>query len=482
MFLRGISDMKKVAAYIRVSTNEQAEHSPDSQLKELKEYAKRNGMLIDPEHIYIDAGISGRKASKRPQFQKMVAVAKSKPAPFEAILVWKFSRFARNQEESILYKSLLRKNSGVDVISITEETGDSMFGSLIERIIEWMDEFYSIRLGEEVRTKMSYVAERGRIQTVASFGYAKSPGEDLVINEYEAEWVRYMAEQVLEGKSLRRIANYLNDAGVRTHRGNKFENRTIDYILRNPINKGTIHWTPHKNHLGRTPISKETILVEDAAPAIFDAKYFDMIIEELDRRAALHKKNAKSDTVKKHWLSGLLKCSNCGSSLVFQKANNGFQCYKYGKTLCNVSHFINVNKIEAAVFEALDQVSITEDFIKSVTKNKRPASVDYSKDIEKLENMLERAKAAYVAGIDTLDEYGENKARLTKEIDALRAKEVHNDIIYPPVNEIRLKFDSITQLLKSDEDTEVKHRAIAEIVEKITFSKVDDSINIYFYL
>ena len=474
--------MKKVAAYIRVSTNEQAEHSPDSQLKELKEYAKRNGMLIDPEHIYIDAGISGRKASKRPQFQKMVAVAKSKPAPFEAILVWKFSRFARNQEESILYKSLLRKNNGVDVISITEETGDSMFGSLIERIIEWMDEFYSIRLGEEVRTKMSYVAEKGRIQTVASFGYTKKSGEDLTINEDEAKWVRYMAEQVLEGKSLRRIANHLNDCGVRTHRGNKFEPRTIDYILRNPINKGTIHWTPHQNHQGRTPISQETILVNNAAPAIFYAEYHDKVVAELDRRAALHKKNAKSDTVKKHWLSGLLKCSNCGSSLVFQSANNGFQCYKYGKTLCNMSHYVSASKIEAAVFEALDQVTITDEFIKSITKYKGPASVDFSKDIEKLEHMLERAKAAYVAGIDTLEEYGENKARLTREIESLRAKEVHNDIIYPSIQEVRPKFESITHLLKSDEDVEVKHRAIAEIVEKITFSRPDDSVSIYFYL
>ena len=439
-------------------------------------------MLIDPEHIYIDAGISGRKASKRPQFQKMVAVAKSKPAPFEAILVWKFSRFARNQEESILYKSLLRKNNGVDVISITEETGDSMFGSLIERIIEWMDEFYSIRLGEEVRAKMSYVAEKGRIQTVASFGYTKKSGEDLVINEYEAEWVHYMAEQVLEGKSLRRIANHLNDCGVITHRGNKFEPRTIDYILRNPINKGTIHWTPHQNHQGRTPISQDTILVDNAAPAIYDAKYHDKVVAELDRRATLHKKNAKSDTVKKHWLSGLLKCSNCGSSLVFQSANNGFQCYKYGKTLCDVSHFVNVNKMEASVFEALDQVTITDDFIKSVTKEKRPASVDFSKDIEKLEHMLERAKAAYVAGIDTLEEYGENKARLTREIEALRDKEVHNDIIYPSTTEVRSKFESITQLLKSDEDVDVKHRAISEIVEYITFSRPDDSVSIYFYL
>ena len=169
--------MKIAAAYIRVSTEDQLDYSPDSQLQELKSYAERHDMMLDPAHVYIDAGISGRNAKKRPAFQKMIATAKSKPSPFETVLVWKYSRFARNQEESILYKSLLKKECGVEVVSITEETGDGMFGGLIERIIEWMDEFYSVRLSEEVKAKMTYVAETGKVQTIESYVYAKKPCE-----------------------------------------------------------------------------------------------------------------------------------------------------------------------------------------------------------------------------------------------------------------------------------------------------------------
>ena len=128
--------MKTAAAYIRVSTDEQTEHSPDSQLKEIRNYADRHGLILDPSHIYIDAGVSGRKAKKRPQFLKMIATAKGEPSPFSVVLVWKFSRFARNQEESIVYKSLLNRECGVEVVSITEETQDKMFGSLVERMIE----------------------------------------------------------------------------------------------------------------------------------------------------------------------------------------------------------------------------------------------------------------------------------------------------------------------------------------------------------
>ena len=107
------------AAYIRVSTDDQAELSPESQLVEIQKYARREGIVLLSDHIYVDAGISGKKADRRPEFQRMIAAAKSNP-PFSILLVWKFSRFARNQEESIFYKSILRSKCGVDVVSISE--------------------------------------------------------------------------------------------------------------------------------------------------------------------------------------------------------------------------------------------------------------------------------------------------------------------------------------------------------------------------
>lgn len=477
--------MQPAAAYIRVSTDDQTEHSPESQLKELKDYAARHDLMIDPQHIYIDAGISGRKAAKRPQFQKMIAAAKEKPSPFGTILVWKFSRFARNQEESILYKSLLRRECNVEVVSVTEETGDSMFGSLIERIIEWMDEFYSIRLGQEVRSKMTFVAEKGISQTVASFGYSKKPDEDLKINHEEASWVRFMAENLLQGRSLRWISNQLNDHGVTTHRGNKFEPRTIEYILRNVTNAGALHWTPNQDdHDGRIPYSESTIIVRDVCPAIYSYEYYESLVAELDRRAKIHKKHQKSDTVKRHWLSGFLKCSNCGSSMVYQRANNGFQCYKYGKSLCSVSHFISAPKIEAAVIEALNHVTVTDDFIQSITKPAANQSYDYAKDIERLKKMLDRAKLAYVEGIDTMEEYAENKRRITTELEGMKEKEREqaSSVIYKTKEEVRSQFKSVQDLIRSDANDDTKRAAFGSIVERVVYSKLDDSVSIFFYL
>ena len=131
--------MKTAALYIRVSTHDQEELSPDAQKRLLLSYAKEHELVTSNELIFLEKGISGRKAEKRPEFMKMVSMAKSKEHPIDVILVWKFSRFARNQEESIVYKSLLRKQHNVEVISISEPIIDGPFGSLIERIIEWMD-------------------------------------------------------------------------------------------------------------------------------------------------------------------------------------------------------------------------------------------------------------------------------------------------------------------------------------------------------
>ena len=87
--------------YVRVSTDKQEELSPDSQEKLLREYAKKNHIVL--LSIYQEIGISGRKADKRPEFQKMIASAKSKDHPVDVILVWKFSRFARSRNSGVIF-------------------------------------------------------------------------------------------------------------------------------------------------------------------------------------------------------------------------------------------------------------------------------------------------------------------------------------------------------------------------------------------
>ena len=77
--------MKIAAAYIRVSTDDQIEYSPDSQRKAILDYAKRNDYIVQQEYICVDEGISGR-SKKRPALQQMIGTAKQKSHHLLAIL------------------------------------------------------------------------------------------------------------------------------------------------------------------------------------------------------------------------------------------------------------------------------------------------------------------------------------------------------------------------------------------------------------
>ena len=229
-------NMKVAAAYIRVSTDEQVELSPDSQKEQIFDYANRNGITVPEEYVFIEGekkrGLSGRRAANRPKFQEMIALAKMKPKPFDCILVWKFSRFARNIDESTYYKSILRKKCGIDVISISEPIMEGMYGRLIEMIIEWSDEFYSFNLATEVKRGMSAKARAGEFCSYAPMGY-KMENKKLVVDDAFAPLVKEIFSEYAGGGTVRQMAIRLNEQGVRTKFGNPIDNRFITYMISN---------------------------------------------------------------------------------------------------------------------------------------------------------------------------------------------------------------------------------------------------------
>ena len=143
------NDATPAALYARVSSDRQdVDLSVAAQMRALREYAGRNGYLVVRE--FVDEAESGRIAD-RPQFRKMIDEAGKPNAPFQEILVWKFSRFTRKREHAVAFKSMLRRK-GVRVVSITEHADDTPTGKLMEAIIESVDEFYSENLIPEVQS------------------------------------------------------------------------------------------------------------------------------------------------------------------------------------------------------------------------------------------------------------------------------------------------------------------------------------------
>ncbi len=104
----------------------------------------------------------------------MIAHAQRRASPFQKIVVWKFSRFARNRKDSAIYEGLLRRR-GVDVVSVSEQVDrNSASGILTEGMCEVIDQFYSARLREEVHRGMKETALEGLdCGGIPPFGYTR---------------------------------------------------------------------------------------------------------------------------------------------------------------------------------------------------------------------------------------------------------------------------------------------------------------------
>lgn len=477
--------MKIGAAYIRVSTDDQLEYSPDSQIKLIKEYAKKNDIVIPEDFMFADEGISGKSAEKRPAFNKMIAIAKQKENSFDVILVWKFSRFARNQEESIVYKNMLKKE-GVDVVSISEPIIDGPFGSLIERIVEWQDQYYLVNLSTEVKRGMTEKATRGEPLCHPAFGYDMRD-KRYYINEEQAVIIREIFDRFVSGEKVSTITNYLQSIGIRTNRGNLPERRFTEYILRNPVYCGKIRWSPNGRSVSARDYDKEGIIIVDGLhEPIITQETFDKAQELIQENKKKYRKFQRSDQKVDFMLKGLLKCGNCGATLVYSKSWHSVQCHNYtGRRGCNISHSISLNKADPIVIEALKTACERLEFridIQDTPTTKNSSNIELL--LKKEHNKLQKIKEAYQSGIDTLEEYKENKAKITETISALKQeleKETPQQTFSP--KKYAKKVMSVVKLIESPDVTpQAKNEALRTIISKIVFNKANQSLDIYFYL
>lgn len=490
-----LENFRDAALYVRVSTIAQDELSPDAQIRLCLDYAKNNGFHVAKEHIYEEHGISGRKADKRPEFQRMICAAKSEDRPFSAILVWKFSRFARNQEESIVYKSMLKKKCNVDVISVSEPVIDGPFGSLIERIIEWMDEYYSIRLSGEVTRGMTEKALRGGYQSMPPLGYHYvGYGIPPEVVPEEAAIVKFIFNLFVNQKfSIFAIARELNRLGYKTSRNKFFDTESVKYILQNHFYYGAIRWNRFCRESRSVKPREEWIIVEGKHEPIISKELFDQAQELCDIKC--RPKGSRPSCSYKHWLSGLVKCPFCGHSLVYTPSTaNGkryfyFVCSQYKKGTCLGSSSISVRKLEKYVLSSICDVLSTHElsfrFVPPDSIESPDRSALLLDSLKRISQKESRIRKAFMDGIDTIEEYKENKsiiakerASIQKELDDLKkqsppSKEEMDAIMFPRIR-------NVYDILTSDADTATKSDVLRSVVEKVVYNKKDGSVKIFY--
>ena len=428
------TDLVPAALYARVSSDRQdVDLSVAAQLRALRDFAERHGYVVARE--YIDEAESGRVAD-RPEFRKMLDEAQRADAPFQEILVWKFSRFTRKREHAVAFKSMLRRR-GIRVTSITEHADDTPTGKLMEAIIESVDEFYSENLAQEVTRGMREAASRGFfLGSRAPYGYRRVKVGDggkerptLEIDSAVAPIVQEMFERSARGQGLKEICNDLHERGI-TKGGKRWQKNMLHYVLTNEAYTGTAVWGKTAKE-GQTP---DPVRVPDAWPAIVSREMFDAVQAGMQARAPKMQSPARVGS--KFLLSGLLQCGVCGKPYTGQSAKSGrFAYYVCNKLLregagaCD-AQYLNATRMEDSVVanimgRILNEETITE-LVQLVAEEVDAMAEEYASQLSIVE-----------ADLDDV------RGRLEKLYDALEKSDLTYEALSPRILKLRQQEDQL---------------------------------------
>ena len=436
----------RVAIYARVSSERQAEKdlSIPAQLKALMRYAFNRKWDVVTE--YVDEAESARSAN-RPAFKEMITAAKGKTKPFDVILVWKLSRFARSREDSVIYKSLLRRRQ-ISVVSMNEQVDESPAGSLLEGIIEVIDEFYSANLSQDTMRGMKENAARGfRNGGATPFGYKREvvhvagvPKSTLAIDDREAPIVARAFEIACLGNGAKEVARILNAEGMKTRTGKSFSATGINHILRNEAYTGTLVWNKYSKNSGSRLKREDSdvVRVPDCHSPIVTRTTFEQVrqIAASRRPSVSHPREVASQ----YLLSGIARCALCGSTAIGTTGKSGrflyYTCnkrFKKGRDACG-TRSMNARKLEAFVIDRIKDNILTEENLMELVKiTNEQLRVDrrrcekqldtLEQDNKELELKLGRLYAAIESGKVDIDDLAPRLRQLRAEQRQLKERQ-----------------------------------------------------------
>lgn len=394
----------RVAAYIRVSTDKQAEegYSIAAQRERLKAYAYSQGWEI--VQFYVDEGVSA-KDMKRPELQRMIKDMKNKL--FDIVLVHKLDRLTRSVIDldkllKLFNEHNVKFKSATEIYDTTTATG-RLFIRLVASMAQWERE----NLSERISIGMEQKAREGKwTVSIPPFGYNRD-GDYLVINEQEAAVVRKIFELYTSGKyGMGKIAKYLNTkTNFRTKTGSEWNGNSIRYILTNPIYIGTMRYNFRVN--------KENYFEkENVAPKIIDEETFDQAQKILNQRTNSHPKKATSPYI----FTSVLKCARCGGrmngKMSTTKRNGkkyisyGYYCVNKRINNCDLPN-IAQNHLEHQFLKIVDQWIIDNDIVhEAITstqqddENKKQIR-QIKKELEEIEKRRKKWQYGWANGLLT---------------------------------------------------------------------------------
>ena len=476
--------LKRVAGYIRVSTQMQVEEgfSIEGQKQQLLEYCEAHNMQVI--RFYIDEGISGKSIEGRHALNRLLEDAPK--GYFQEVIAWKISRIARNVNE-LLY--LIKELNNQDIIlrSISENIStESVNSTFLVQMMGAVAELERKVIIENVRLGINQQLREGWYKGAPVLGYdivSKKICEEnniqtnLQVNSKEAETVKMIFQLCEEGKGCKAIVNCLNAAGIKTKTGKVFSVGIINKILNRRLYTGKIE---HK-------INGRIEVIQGKHKAIISEEQW-----EATRRES-QKERKKRGEIRIFTLSKLLKCPQCGSTMVGGSSigRRGKKYYYYlcenhlnrGKMVCKANS-IPAQKIEEAVYRQLDRLIKQPEIIEEVRRKINTYGTDYKQKmkafnelsvkketLEKRKRLLMKqfeveklSKEAFIAGINDI---GEQLSAMEQTEQELQQYLTDNTKTTISLDEIKEAFQDLIGILKEQEPKQIK-QLLALIINEVT--------------
>lgn len=475
----------RVAAYCRVSTDsdEQAT-SYEAQIEHYTEYISKNPDWV-MAGIFADDSISGTNTKKRDEFNRMIDECMA--GTIDMIITKSISRFARNTLDCLKYiRQLKDKNIPVYFEKEAINTMDSK-GEVLLTIMASLAQQESQSLSQNVKLGIQYRYQQGKVQVNHNrfLGYTKDAEGNLVIDPEQAEIVRRIYREYLQGQSMDKIAAGLEADGILTGAGNtKWHTSTINKILRNEKYMGDalLQKTYTTDFLTKKRIKNNGTVpqyyVEDDHEAIIPKDIFLLVQEELVRRRIVH----TSDNGKRHCYS----CKHCFAQIVFcgecgefyrrvHWNNRGCKSivWRCCSRLENTGHVcrartVNEKLLEQVTLDAINRVLCEkDDFLKTLQAN--IATVVLQGDTlspDAIDARLRELQKELLKKANQKDDYDDVANEILRLRDMRRQAEVDSVIKDEQMKQINDLQDFINS--RPTTITEFDEALVRRLIEKIT--------------
>ncbi len=311
----------RVAAYCRVSTDSDEQASSyDAQIEHYTSYTNGHPDWV-LAGIYADDGISGTNTKKREEFNRMIDDCMA--GNIEMIITKSISRFARNTLDCLKYIRQLKDNN--IAVFFEKENINSMDskGEVMLTIMTSLAQQESQSLSQDVKLGLQYRYQQVEFQVNCNWflGYTKDEKKHLVVDPEEAEIVKRIYREYLEGASALKISRGLEADGILNGAGReKWHAGNINQILRNEkyIGDALLQKTYTTDFLTEKRVKNNGLVpqyyVENNHEAIIPHEIFMQVQEELIRRRIVHTSpNGKNRTFSCiHCFSNMIICGGCG--------------------------------------------------------------------------------------------------------------------------------------------------------------------------